>query len=150
MRGISAIAIAMITLVTDGREMAVSAMASRMGGIDINPSVTRMMIVSAQRTKPEITPTATPNTVASNATAKPTINDTRAPCITRANKSRPSMSVPNQCSADAVRPRSDGVIWPGSCCASQGASSATSAIRASRPPPTAIAGWRRTHVQAGP
>ncbi len=56
-----------------------SATARRMGGIDISPSITRMMIVSVQRTKPETSPIARPITEASAATEKPTTSDTRAP-----------------------------------------------------------------------
>ena len=54
-------------------------MASRMDGIDISPSMTRMMTLSVQRTKPEISPMVSPATEAQNATAKPTISETRAP-----------------------------------------------------------------------
>ena len=52
--------IAMMTFGTLPRVSAISAMASRIGGIDISPSMTRMMIASSQRTKPEISPIVMP------------------------------------------------------------------------------------------
>ena len=54
-------------------------MASRIGGIDIIPSMMRMMMPSAQRTKPETRPMARPASEASIATERPTVSDTRAP-----------------------------------------------------------------------
>ena len=58
---------------------AIRAMASRIGGIDMRPSMIRMMMPSAQRTVPETSPTARPAMEAKNATAKPTVRETRAP-----------------------------------------------------------------------
>ena len=70
---------AMMTFCTEARVSAISAIASRIGGIDISPSITRMMTASSQRTKPEIRPMNVPMTEASSATEKPTISDTREP-----------------------------------------------------------------------
>ena len=70
---------AMMTLPTLPRVSAISAMASRIGGIDIRPSITRMTMPSAQRTKPETRPIASPASEARTATEKPTMSDTRAP-----------------------------------------------------------------------
>ena len=70
---------AMITLPTLPRVSAISAMASRIGGIDIIPSITRMMTPSLQRTKPDTRPMMRPASDASSATEKPTVSDTRAP-----------------------------------------------------------------------
>ena len=61
------------------RVSAISAIASRIGGIDISPSITRMMKPSAQRTMPETSPIARPAIEARIATEKPTVSDTRAP-----------------------------------------------------------------------
>ena len=52
---------------------------SRIGGIDIMPSMTRMTMPSAQRTKPETSSTAKPASEARMATEKPTASDTRVP-----------------------------------------------------------------------
>ena len=78
-RGISAKVIAMITLPTLPRVSAIRATASRIGGIDMSPSITRMMMPSAQRTKPEVRPIARPASEAKPATENPTASDTRAP-----------------------------------------------------------------------
>ena len=51
---------ARMTLPTLPRVNAISAMASRIGGIDISPSMIRMTMPSAQRTKPETRPMASP------------------------------------------------------------------------------------------
>ena len=50
---------------------AISAIASRTGGIDISPSMMRMTIASAQRLKPVTRPMARPSAVLSNATREP-------------------------------------------------------------------------------
>ena len=71
--------IAMITFCTMPRVSAISAIASRIGGIDISPSIMRMITPSSRRTNPAATPIASPIAEASSATANPTISDTRAP-----------------------------------------------------------------------
>ena len=73
----------MMTLPTLPRVNAINAMASRIGGIDINPSMMRMTMPSAHRTKPETRPMARPASVASSATERPTVSDTRVPYTTR-------------------------------------------------------------------
>ena len=60
------------------RVTAISAIASRMPGIAIRPSITRMTPVGA-RTKPATRPMTTPSTVASTATDGPTTSETRPP-----------------------------------------------------------------------
>ena len=70
---------ARMTLPTLPRVSAISAMASRIGGIDISPSITRITMPSARRTKPETRPMASPIAEAISATAKPTVSDTREP-----------------------------------------------------------------------
>ena len=75
--------IAVITFPTLPRVNAISAIASRIGGIDISPSITRMISPSAQRTNPDTSPIAIPTALARNATANPTSSDTRAPKNTR-------------------------------------------------------------------
>ena len=67
------------TVRTEPRVSAVSATASRMEGIDISPSMTRISTASRMRTKPDTTPISTPSTADSAATAKPTHSETRAP-----------------------------------------------------------------------
>ena len=71
--------IARMTLPTEPRVSAISAIASRIEGIDISPSMTRMMMLSAQRTMPETRPMVRPITEAQMATPKPTISETRVP-----------------------------------------------------------------------
>ena len=71
--------IARMTLPTLPRVSAISAIASRIGGIDISPSMKRITMPSAQRTKPETRPMASPTAEAKIATDKPTVSETRAP-----------------------------------------------------------------------
>ena len=68
-----------MTLPTLPRVNAISATASRIGGIDISPSMNRMMMPSAHRTKPETRPMARPASEASTATERPTVSETRVP-----------------------------------------------------------------------
>ena len=74
---------ARMTLPTLPRVKAIKATASRIGGIDISPSINRMMSPSAHRTKPETRPIARPAKEANAATASPTVRDTRVPYSTR-------------------------------------------------------------------
>ena len=59
------------------------AMASRIGGIDIKPSMMRMTMASAKRENPEKSPITRPAIEARIATEKPTSKDTRVPYNTR-------------------------------------------------------------------
>ena len=72
-------AIAAMTFGTLPRVSAMRATARRMGGIDIMPSMRRMMMLSAHLMKPETRPTTRPASEAMMATAKPTIRETRPP-----------------------------------------------------------------------
>ncbi len=78
-RGTSAMVMARTTLPRLALVSAISAIASSTGGIDINPSMTRMIMASAMRLKPVTRPMARPITVLSEATPSPTASDTRAP-----------------------------------------------------------------------
>ena len=78
------------------------------------PSITRMMMASAPRTKPEINPMVMPISAARVATENPTSSETRVPYSTREYTSRPSMSVPNQYSAEGSRVRFAGASAVGS------------------------------------
>ncbi len=75
--------IARMTLPTLPRVSAISAIASRIGGIDIRPSMKRIRMPSAQRMKPETMPMARPAIEANIATDRPTVSETRAPKSTR-------------------------------------------------------------------
>ena len=94
MRGISGTVMATMTVTRLARVTAISAMASRMPGMAIRPSITRITGPSARRTKPATRPSSTPASVASTATAMPTIIETRPPQTARLKTSRPSASVP--------------------------------------------------------
>jgi hypothetical protein len=69
----------MITLRTLARISAMSARASRIAGIAITPSMTRIMTVSSRRWKPITRPIAAPRARLSRETAAPTASETRAP-----------------------------------------------------------------------
>ena len=82
--GISAMVMAMMTFCTLPRVSAISAIASRIGGIDIRPSITRMtMASSAADEAGDQADRQCPTSEASSATEKPTVSDTRAPYSTR-------------------------------------------------------------------
>ena len=70
---------ATMTTAAEPRVKAVSATASRIEGIDISPSMTRMTTGSSHRTKPDRVPISTPSADDSAATAKPTASEMRAP-----------------------------------------------------------------------
>ena len=56
-----------------------SAIASRIEGMDMIPSMTRMTTASTTRKKPHRRPITRPMKLANAATAKPTTSETRAP-----------------------------------------------------------------------
>ena len=79
-RGISAIAIAMMTFSRLACVSAISAIASRIDGIAIIPSITRMTTRRPAAMKPhDQADQQRRSAVATSATARPTISDTRAP-----------------------------------------------------------------------
>ncbi|OIQ66390.1 hypothetical protein GALL_520400 [mine drainage metagenome] len=113
-RGNSAMLIATITFWTDALVSAIRAIASRIGGMDIKPSMTRMIRASIWRTNPDTRPIAVPMTDAQKATENPTSNDTREPKSTREYTSLPNISVPNQYKAEGSRVRRAGARAVGS------------------------------------
>ena len=137
--------IAMITLPTLPRVSAISAMASRIGGIDISPSITRMTMPSAQRTKPETRPIDEPDErgedrdrEADDERHARAVEHARIDVAARACRCRTSTS------AEGSRVRRAGASAVGSTVPRQGANTAISSISSSSAPPTAIVGWRRT------
>ena len=78
-RGISGITIARMTVIRLAPDRDTSAIASRMAGIAISPSITRMMIASASRKYPTRRPITNPIATLATATLMPTISETRAP-----------------------------------------------------------------------
>src|SRR5262245_27996166 len=76
--------------------MAMTDSASRIAGNAMSASITRMMTVSARGTKPATSPGTTPRTAVTVRTAAPTRSESRIPWTTRAKRSRPKSSVPNQ------------------------------------------------------
>ena len=73
----------MITFCTEPRVSAINAIASRMPGIAINPSMIRIRMVSRRRMKPARMPMKSPVTEERIATEKPTRSDMRVPYNTR-------------------------------------------------------------------
>ena len=78
-RGISGTAIAAMTAPTPARNSETIAIASRMAGIAISPSMIRISTASSQRKKPAISPMNRPATMLITATAMPIRSETRAP-----------------------------------------------------------------------
>ena len=70
---------ATITFVRLAPVSAIKATASRMEGIAIRPSMTRMTTVSTRRTKPLRSPTRRPAAIEKTATPIPASSDTRPP-----------------------------------------------------------------------
>ena len=70
---------AMMTFCTEARVSAISAMASSIGGIDISPSITRIMTASSAPDEAGDKPDREPAAARQQGDAKPTISDTRAP-----------------------------------------------------------------------
>src|ERR1019366_3517284 len=99
-RGTSGTVIATITVKRLARVSDISAIARRMPGIAMRPSITRITRPSAQRTKPAVRPRTTPIAVESSATLRPTASETLPPNTARLYTSRPSASVPKWCSAE--------------------------------------------------
>ena len=78
------ITVATLALVSD-----ISAIASRMAGIDISPSLMRMTMGSSQRIAPPSMPTTVPISTDSAATVTPICIETRPPWMVRLKVSRP-------------------------------------------------------------
>ena len=78
-RGNSPMLTAMMTFCTDAPHSAISAIASRIAGIDISPSMIRMTTASTTRMNPETRPMNVPMAEAIAATENPTISETREP-----------------------------------------------------------------------
>ena len=70
---------AMITVHTLERNSDTMAIASRMAGMAINPSIIRMMMASRMRKKPATRPMNRPQATLISATVMPTKSETRAP-----------------------------------------------------------------------
>ena len=77
--GICGTVMAMITVSTLERNSDTMAIASRMAGIAINPSMMRMMTASRMRKKPASRPMNRPQATLISATETPTSSETRAP-----------------------------------------------------------------------
>ena len=61
------------------RVNAIRAIAIRIAGIDISPSMMRITMASVQRLNPVMSPITSPTLLASSATLIPTVSDMRAP-----------------------------------------------------------------------
>src|SRR5215471_13171841 len=102
----------------------ISAIASKIPGNAIMPSITRITGVSRRRKYPAVSPTHVPLSVVRSATRKPISNERREPHTVRLNTSRPKLSVPNRCICPGGIKRPRGFSAMGSVRASHGASSA--------------------------
>ena len=71
--------IAIITVATLAPDSDTTAIASRMLGIAIRPSITRIMMASTQRKKPETRPITSPIAIEMTAAPTPTSNEIRPP-----------------------------------------------------------------------
>src|SRR5882672_1653581 len=132
-------------LTRPGPSAAMMATASRKYGKAINVSMERMMSWSTQRpTKPARRPQSEPATAASAVAVSPTTREMRAPKRSRLRRSRPNSSVPSRCPAVRMGARRRAVsMASGSRGASQGASTASTAMTATRPRPKIAALLRR-------
>ena len=128
-------------------------MANSRPGIDSMMSTMRMHTASTQPPKaPATRPSAMPNVAPMISDTTPITRDWRAPHTRRLNTSRPSWSMPSQCSADGPG-LFPGVTWssqvlaPGSYGAMSGAKIATIRKNAMRVVPMMASGlWRRVRT----
>ena len=88
-RGISGMVIAMMTVCTLARVSDSIATASRMPGIAISPSITRITSASSRRREPPSRPIVVPMTVARNDTHTPISREICPPYSVRLSTSRP-------------------------------------------------------------
>src|SRR6185436_19493091 len=94
----STITMARMTFQSPSPRTAISAIARRTAGIDIQTSTTRMSAVSIRpRTYPARSATGTPTSAEMAALATATTTATRAPQRSRERMSRPRLSVPRAC-----------------------------------------------------
>src|SRR5262245_37615439 len=82
--------------------MAMTDSASRIAGNAMSASITRMMTASARGTKPATSPGTAPRSAVTARTEAPTSSESRMPCTTRAKRSLPKSSVPNQWRGDGA------------------------------------------------
>ena len=95
---------ASMALVSPGPKMEITMMASRIGGKASRMSTKRMSSRSTQPPKkPDTAPVGRPISVPMPTEIRPMVSEMRAPKRQREKTSRPSGSVPNQCSADGPR-----------------------------------------------
>src|SRR5580765_2271279 len=132
-------------LTRPGPSAAMMATASRKYGKAISVSIDRMINWSTQRpTKPARRPQSEPASAARAVAVSPTTREMRAPYRRRLSRSRPNSSVPSGCPAVRMGARRRAVsMASGSRGASQGASTASAAITATRPRPKRAALLRR-------
>ncbi len=125
--------------------------ASRIGGSESSTSARRIRIWSAQRPPSAAArPSRVPPVMANAVAPRPSSRDGRAPCRTRANRSRPSWSVPNQCAAPGGVSASAGWVSMGEAELSRpGASAATSSRASAARARRRASGGRRRAGAAG-
>src|SRR6266545_4339296 len=129
---------------------AMSAMARRMAGKAMRPSMTRITTMSRRRENPATRPTMMPPTDVSNMVVTPTSSEMRLPWRTRLQTSRPNSSVPRKCRALGAWSRAAGSSRVGLCVESTPASSAASTkARRIRAPATTLRLARVRRSQRG-
>ena len=90
MRGISAMLIATTTFWMLEPNNDIKAIASRMPGIAMMPSINRMMTLSIRRKNPASRPNRRPTAVVTTATRMPTVSEIRVPFSVRDSVERPN------------------------------------------------------------
>ena len=113
-----------------------------MAGKAMSASMTRMMTASARGTNPATRPGTTPSTPVTASTEEPTRSESRIPWTTRAKRSRPKSSVPNQCcheGAESVACTSSAV---GSVVITSGSRTLSATTTMTMVPPVTASRWR--------
>src|SRR5215472_499465 len=138
-------ATATMPLTRPGPRVAMMATASRKYGKAMRVSMDRMMSLSTQRpTKPARRPNSEPASAASAVAARPTTSEMRAPKRRRLKRSRPNSSVPRRWPPVKMGASRRAVsMASGSRGASQGATTASTAITTTRARPKRAAALRR-------
>ena len=128
-----------------GPSAAASAMVSTSEGMESITSIMRIIMASPRPpSTPDKQPSSEPIPPAITTTASPALIDCWLPASTRLNRSRPTSSVPNQCSADGACRRAVKSSALGSCGTIHGDVTISRSIRIMIAAPISVRGLLRS------
>src|SRR5574341_917505 len=118
-----------------GPATAITVRARRIAGNAIRASMNRITMTSASGKWPATSPDPPPKSPVTINTENPTTRESRVPCMTRASRSRPKSSVPNQWPTDGAARMWLTSMAVGSAPMTKGSSSTRSTMPAMMTPP---------------